>query len=54
MKGGSIMQKKENRMVAKALIAVTNSMLFVAANSRCMFIYHQPKQPEKLKKFRQF
>ncbi|MBQ3783599.1 MAG: cyclic lactone autoinducer peptide [Lachnospiraceae bacterium] len=29
-------------------------MLSVAANSRCMIIYHQPKQPETLKKFRKF
>lgn len=48
------MKNKEKKMVAKALTAVTNNMLSVAANSRCMLIYHQPKQPEALKKFRKF
>lgn len=48
------MQNKEKKMLAKALKAVTNNMLTVAANSRCALIYHQPKQPEELKKFRKF
>lgn len=48
------MKNKEKKMVAKTLTAVTNNMLSVAANSRCMLIYHQPKQPEALKKFRKF
>lgn len=48
------MKNKGSKMVAKALTAVTNNMLSVAANSRCMIIYHQPKQPEALRKFRKF
>lgn len=47
-------KSKEKKMLAKALKAVTNNMLTVAANSRCALIYHQPKQPEELKKFRKF
>ncbi|WP_310602473.1 cyclic lactone autoinducer peptide [Anaerosporobacter sp.] len=45
---------KEKNIMAKALTAVTNNMLSRAANSRCMVIYHQPKQPNTLKKFRKF
>jgi cyclic lactone autoinducer peptide len=48
-----MMNKGKNR-AAKALIGVTNKMINVAANSRCALIYHQPKQPETLKKFRKF
>lgn len=52
--GGTTMKNKDKKMVAKALATVANNMLCVAANSRCMLIYHQPKQPERLKKFRKF
>lgn len=48
------MNKNDKNLMAKLLIAVTNNMLSVAANSRCAMIYHQPKQPEALKKFRKF
>lgn len=48
------MKNKNKNMVAKALTGVTNNVLSVAANSRCALIYHQPKQPEALKKFRKF
>lgn len=49
------MEKKvDNKIVAKVLAAVTKNMLSVAANRRCVLIYHQPKQPEILKKFRRF
>lgn len=44
----------ENKMVAKVLAAVSTGMLKTAANSRCVFVYHQPKQPKELKKFRKF
>ena len=48
------MKSKDKKMVAKALTVVTNNALSVVANSRCALIYHQPKQPETLKKFRKF
>lgn len=49
------MQKKEQgKMVAKLLTAVANNRLSSAANSRCALVYHQPKQPKELKKFRKF
>lgn len=48
------MKKKDKKMLAKILTKVNDNMLSVAANSRCMIIFHQPKQPETLKKFRKF
>lgn len=48
--------KKENgkKMFANAMTSVATLAMVVAANSRCVFIYHQPKQPVALKKFRKF
>ena len=43
------MNNKE--IVAKLIEGVARTTVKVAADSRCMFIYHQPKQPEGLKKF---
>lgn len=48
------MKNRERKIMAKTLTAVTKNVLSTAANSRCMIIYHQPKQPEALKKFRKF
>lgn len=48
------MKNKNKSLIAKTLTTITQNMLSVAANSRCMLIYHQPKQPESLKKFRKF
>lgn len=48
------MKKNDKRMIAKVLTTVTNNVLSIAANSRCMIIYHQPKQPDEVKKFRRF
>lgn len=48
------MKRQEKEITAKVLTAVANKALSVAANSRCALIYHQPKQPETLKKFRKF
>lgn len=49
------MNKKEGKKVlANVATSVANTMLSSAANSRCVFVYHQPKQPENLKKFRKF
>lgn len=48
--------KKTNssKLIAKTLANVAENALSSAANSRCVFVYHQPKQPENLKKFRKF
>ena len=48
------MKNNDKKVIAKALTAVTNGMLSVAANSRCYMVYHQPKQPDAVRKFRKF
>lgn len=48
------MKNNEKKILAQMLTAATNHMLSAAANSRCMILYHQPKQPDELKKFRKF
>ncbi|HKM03461.1 MAG TPA: cyclic lactone autoinducer peptide [Lachnospiraceae bacterium] len=45
---------KETLVFAKALERVANTMIVASANSRCAFVYHQPKSPTELKKFRKF
>lgn len=37
---------------AKILAGISLSIGKVAANSACIFIYHQPKMPQALKKMR--
>lgn len=44
---------KDGKLVRVAT-TLANAMLTSAANSRCAFVYHQPKQPAELKKFRKF
>lgn len=48
--------EKENKrtIVAKILTSTAKNALSVAANSRCAMLYHQPKQPLEVKKFRKF
>lgn len=48
------MSKENNASVAKKLVFIAKFMLSSAANSRCAFVYHQPKQPKDLKNFRKF
>lgn len=45
------MQKKENSIVAKMLERIASKSVKMVANSRCMYIYHQPKQPTGIKEF---
>ncbi len=44
----------EKKRTAQIMTAMATAALTSAANSRCVFIYHQPKQPTELKKFRKF
>lgn len=44
------MQKES--MTAKLLEVVARKTVEVAADSRCMYLFHQPIQPEGIKKFR--
>jgi cyclic lactone autoinducer peptide len=49
------MRSTDNKAtLAKALISLAKKSVIIAANSRCAFIYHQPKQPLEIKKFRRF
>lgn len=36
---------------AKVLEKIAKKAIETAADSRCMYIYHQPKQPAGIKKF---
>jgi len=45
---------RKTNIVAKTLSNMAKTSMKVAANSRCFFVYHQPKQPMELKKFRMF
>lgn len=48
--------KKENGKPVLATVAssVAKAAVSNAANTRCVFVYHQPKQPKELQKFRRF
>lgn len=46
------MANKENKVIAKVLEKVASKSVKMAADSRCMYIYHQPKQPAGIKEFR--
>lgn len=43
--------KMKKNIIASSMEKVARKFVEVAANSRCMYIYHQPKQPEGIKKF---
>lgn len=45
------MTKKASNAVAKVLEKVASKSVKMAADSRCMYIYHQPKQPAGVKEF---
>lgn len=40
--------------LAKGLASVSMAFSGLAANSKCMCIYHQPEKPDALKKLRKF
>lgn len=41
-------------MAANMLASLALCMSVVAANSRCIFVFHQPKLPNSIKKLRKF
>lgn len=45
------MTARNGNIVAKVLEKVASKSVKMAADSRCMYIYHQPKQPAGIKKF---
>ncbi|RKD30812.1 cyclic lactone autoinducer peptide [Lacrimispora algidixylanolytica] len=44
--------KSKTNNAAKFMEKLARKSLEVAAESRCMYIYHQPKMPTDLKKFK--
>lgn len=40
--------------VANSLAGLALVFSFVAANSRCYFIYHQPNMPEEMKRLNRY
>ena len=46
------MLKKQTNIVATVLEKVARNSVKMAADSRCMYVLHQPKQPEGMKEFR--
>lgn len=44
--------KKSGNMVAKIMEKVARKSVEMAADSRCMYIYHQPKIPVEFKNFK--
>ena len=47
-------KNNQNKNVAKGLAFAARTVLSGVANHRYVLIYHQPKQPESVKKFRRF
>ncbi|MCR5194749.1 MAG: cyclic lactone autoinducer peptide [Pseudobutyrivibrio sp.] len=43
--------KKSNNVAAKLLEKVARTSVKMQADSRCMFMIHQPKMPEGIRKF---
>ena len=48
------MKKTEKRIVLANAMSSIAKFSIRAANSRCAFVFHQPKQPCDLKKYRKF
>ena len=46
--------KKILLMISKGIAICSFIFAFFNANSACVFIYHQPKLPDKVKKMRKF
>lgn len=44
--------KRTKKAVATLMEKAARKTLEVAADSRCMYLLHQPKQPESIKKFK--
>lgn len=45
------MSKKQTNIVAIVLEKVARNSVKMAADSRCMYVLHQPKQPAGMKEF---
>ncbi|MFR4350754.1 MAG: cyclic lactone autoinducer peptide [Roseburia sp.] len=45
------MEKRDKVLAAKLLEKVARKSVQAAVDSRCMYVLHQPKQPENIRKF---
>ncbi len=48
--GGESMKKSQKNVTAKILESVARNAAKMSGESRCMYIFHQPKQPENMKR----
>lgn len=48
------MKIKKESVMAKLLKRAAEKELSTAANSKCAFVFHQPIQPESVKRYRKF
>ncbi len=46
------MKEVSNNISAKLMRTIAKKSAQAAADSRCMYIFHQPKQPEGLKRIK--
>jgi len=46
------MKGLKKNVVAQVMERIAQKSVKMAANSRCMYLYHQPKQPAGVKKFK--
>lgn len=47
-------ETKTKSVLAKVLTAMAVTSLSSAANGRCAYVYHQPKQPDAVRKYKKF
>ncbi|MGP1433627.1 MAG: cyclic lactone autoinducer peptide [Peptoanaerobacter stomatis] len=48
------MRNKMIKIINKTVCMGALFFAFVSANTSCVFVFHQPKMPEKIKKLRRF
>ena len=47
--GGSVMKNHSKNLAAKLMEVTARKSAEMAANSRCVYLFHQPKQPSGIK-----
>lgn len=52
IQGGTKMKGTKKSMSAKMLEVIARKSAGAAADSRCMYLFHQPKQPAGIKKLK--
>ena len=46
--------KNAKQGIVKAVNSLAKTMMVYTANSACLWVHHQPKVPQDIKKFRKF